>query len=100
MPTVDVGGGVEPYHEDSREPMKIAHPQVALAWPLHVLRTPMQDLPNASHRSYLPQIRQRAPVLHGRNDRKHPFERSQYLSQGPAGRAPGHLRRQHALPLL
>ena len=69
------------YHEDPGEPMKIASLQMALAWPLHVLRTLMQDLPNADHRSYLPQISQPALVLHGRHDRKNRFEGSQYLSE-------------------
>lgn len=68
------------FHEDPGEAMKIAHLQMALQWPLHVLRTLMEDLPHVDHRPYLGEVRQPTLVLHGRHDRKNRFAGAQYLA--------------------
>lgn len=69
------------FHEDPGEATKLAHLQMAMGWPLHVLRTLMEDLPHADHRPYLDRITQPALVLHGRHDRKNRFEGSSYLAE-------------------
>jgi pimeloyl-ACP methyl ester carboxylesterase len=75
------------FHDDPGEAVRIAHLQMAMAWPLHVLRTLMEDLPNADHRPYLGDIVQPTLVLHGRHDRKNRFEGAEFLADHlPQGR--------------
>lgn len=68
------------FHEDPGEPTRIVHLQMAMAWPLHVLRTLMEDLATVDHRPYLDQVTRPTLVLHGRHDRKNRFEGARYLA--------------------
>jgi pimeloyl-ACP methyl ester carboxylesterase len=70
------------FHADPGLATKIAILQMALAWPLHVLRELMEDLPTVDHRQTLGSIAQPALVLHGRHDRKNRYEGAEALVEG------------------
>lgn len=66
---------------------RIAHLQMAMQWPLVVVRGLMRDLRSVDHRPYLPDLAQPTLVVHGRHDRKNRFEGSEYLADHlPGGR--------------
>jgi non-heme chloroperoxidase len=68
------------FHDDPGLATKIASLQMALAWPLGVLKQLMADLPTVDHRGILSGIWQPALVLHGRHDHKNRYEGAAYLA--------------------